>query len=178
MTERERWSDARDAFQSGESSVRICSEPRRIMPGGEGGEARGDTGSSPLQRRTVSMRRKRRDGGGDGAIALTERMSSAASCARPAMSSVLPVPPPPPPACSLRSVAAISTFSPLSCVAGKRRTQPESSGRSPEEEISGVAGGSSSGVVKDGGGGANGVLGGSDESEAAPWLEGGSITLA
>ena len=129
-TESERLSEAREACQSGESRDRIPSEPRRSIDGGDGGDKRGEL-SSPLHRRTVIVKRKRREGGGEGVMALAAIMSSASICTRPALSGeALPLPLTPP-ACSLRSVAAIITLSPFSCVEGKRRTHPESSGRSP-----------------------------------------------
>lgn len=140
-TESERLSEAREACQSGESRDRIPSEPRRSIDGGDGGDKRGELSSPPLHRRTVIVKRKRREGGGEGVMALAAIMSSASICTRPALSGEVPPLPLTPPACSLRSVAAIITLSPFSCVEGKRRTHPESSGRSP---MSGSAPGVSS----------------------------------
>ena len=157
-TESERLSEAREACQSGESRDRIPSEPRRSIDGGDGGDKRGEL-SSPLHRRTVIVKRKRREGGGEGVMALAAIMSSASICTRPALSGeALPLPLTPP-ACSLRSVAAIITLSPFSCVEGKRRTHPESSGRSPMSGSAlGVSGLASSSDRTGGGAGVPGLI--------------------
>ena len=84
----ERGSERRDARHSGESSERISpAERRRTDDDGDDGDGesdeRGELRGALVQGRTVSVRRKRRDGAGAGVIALTLTISSAASCTRP-----------------------------------------------------------------------------------------------